>query len=218
MTESETKQQKPIKAVTNPLLQHGPAGWLINRLQRHALMGWGVAALVIVLHFFIVTVSTLVPRPVLVVDQAGRELGNIEYLKPSIRSDQEIITASMHYLTLCLSLNSSTIYDDFAQCMNLQSPELQLVTKTAIKDDNYLQRIEKVKSRSWLEFGTGANAPVLVDRKGLDARVRLKGNINVDVGGKGIEPKPFDVTLLVRSVARNTKNTSGMLILESRDN
>lgn len=218
MSKPEISTDKPIKAVTNPLLQHGPAGWLIKRLQRYAILGWIVAGVVIVLHFFVLTVSAIVPRPVQVVDQAGNLVGNIEYLKQSVRSDQEILAASMRYLTLRLSLNSATIYNDLAEAMNMESPEMQAITKTAITADNYLQRIEQLKSRSWLEFASGSSAPVLLDHKGLDAHVRLKGNISVDVGDKNVDPKPFDVTLTVRSAARNTKNTAGLQIIESRDN
>lgn len=219
MSKPDIKQDaKPIKATTNPLLQHGLTGQLIMRLQRYAVLGWGLAILVIVLHFIILAVAATVPRPVVVVDQGGREIGNIDYLKPSSRSDQEIIAASMRYLTLRLSLNSSTIYNDLAEAMNMESPQMQAITKAAITADNYLQRVEQVKSRSWLDFATGSNAPVILDRRGLEARVRLKGTINVDMGGKHAEPKPFDVSLSVSSAARNTINTAGIQITDMRDN
>lgn len=218
MSKNVAAQHLPEKARTNPLLDHGPAGWLIVRLQRHALAGWIVAAVVIGLHFLVLLVSTITPRPVIVVDQAGREVGYMEYLKPTTRSDQDVTVAAMHYLSSCLSLNSATIYDDYAHCMNLQTPALQAATKAAITADNYLPRIEKAKARSWLEFSTGANAPAVISRNGNDIHVRLKGNINTDLGGKYAEPKPFDVTLLVRPAARNTLNTSGITVVESRDN
>ena len=216
--QSGTGTGKPTKAETNPLLNHGPAGWLINRLQRYAILGWIVAFAVIFLHFFIVTVSVLVPKPVMVVDQGGNLVGQIEYLKTGARSDQEILASSMHYMTLCQSLNSATIYNDMAACMNLQTPELRAITATALKKDNFLRRVEKIKSRSWLEFGTGTTAPAIVSRKGTDFVVRLKGNIFVDMGQKNIDPKPFDVTLTVRSAPRNSQNTTGIAILDSRDN
>jgi hypothetical protein len=209
---------KPIKATTNPLLQHGPAGQLIVRLQRYALLGWGLAIAVILLHFLILVIASTVPRPVVVVDQSGREIGNIDYLSASSRSDQDIVAASMRYLTLRLSLNSATIYNDIAEAMNIETPEMQALTKAAVMADNYLQRVEKAKSRSWLEFAAGSSGPVILDRKGLEARVRLKGNINIDTGGKSIDPRPFDVTLTIRSAARNSKNTSGVQIIEMRDN
>lgn len=209
---------KPIKTEKNPLLNHGPAGWLIIRLQRYAVLGWVIAFVVIVLHFAVLFASTLSPRPVMVVDQGGNIVGQIEYLKEGNRSDREIIESSMHYVSLCQSLNSSTIFNDMAACMNLQTPELQAITGESIKKDNFLQRVEELKTRSWIEFGTGEASPAIVGRKDKESRVRLKGNIFVDMGQKNIEPKPFDVTLAVRPAARNTKNTLGILVSESRDN
>lgn len=219
MSKPDAQQEaKPIKAKTNPLLQHGMTGQLIMRLQRYAALGWILAAVVILLHFFILAVATTVPRPVVVVDQSGREIGNIDYLKASSRSDEEIIAAAMRYLTLRLSLNSATIYNDLAGAMNMESPEMQAITKAEVTANNYLRRVETIKSRSWLDFSTGPNAPVILDRRDLNVRVRLKGFVNVDLGEKSVDPKPFDVTLGMRSVARNSKNTAGLQIVESRDN
>jgi len=208
---------QPGKTEANEILKkHGPAGWLVRRLQRYALLGWALFFFVLCMHFLIVLVSSFSPRPVVAVDAAGRVLGSFEYLQPTARSDQEIIAASMRFATLFMSLNSATVYEDYAEAMNMMGPELLGITQQAIKTDNYLARVEKAKARSWLEFAQN-NGVRIVERRGLNAQVRLTGNIVIDAG-TGPVSKPFDITLETEVVARNTSNTSGLLILSRKDN
>lgn len=209
--------EKPEKIKANPLAEHGTTGWLIMIVQRYALLGWGIAGVVLLLHFFVAALGAVTPRPVLVVDESGRVVGNIEILNSNARSNDEIIAASKRYLTMCMSLNSATIYDDYAACMNMQAPELEKITQASLAADNYLPRIEKVKSRSWLEFSSGANAPALVGRKDMDAHVRLKGLVHIDLDGKSAEPKPFDTTLGLRIVPRTSLNTAGISVTDTKD-
>lgn len=208
----------PAKAKANELLaMHGANGYLIRKLHRFGLLGWGLFIAMLLLHILVVLVSTLSPRPVVAVDQAGHILGNIEYLKPTTRSDQEILAASERFLHGYLSLNSDTIFDDYADAMNMMSPTMQTVTTASLKQDNYLARVQNAKTRSHLEFAQGPNAPVIVDRHNLDATVRLRGTIVVDGQGSHVE-KPFDTTLVLRAVARNTNNTAGLMITDRKDN
>jgi hypothetical protein len=116
-----------------------------------------------------------------------------------------------------MSLNSETIFDDYAEAMNLMHSDLQKLTKEALKHDNYLARVAKAKTRSRIIFAQGKDAPVILERHDLDATVRLRGVIQLDGTSERIE-KPFDTTLLVRAVARNTNNTAGLVITERRDN
>jgi hypothetical protein len=122
----------------------------------------------------------------------------------------------MRFATLFMSLNSATVYEDYAEAMNMMGPELLGITQQAIKTDNYLARVEKAKARSWLEFAQN-NGVRIVERRGLNAQVRLTGNIVIDAG-TGPVSKPFDITLETEVVARNTSNTSGLLILSRKDN
>ena len=208
---------KPGKTETNEILKkHGPAGWLVRRLQRYALLGWGLFFFVLCMHFLIVLASSFSPRPVVAVDSAGRVLGSFEYLKPATRSDEEIIAASMRFAALFMSLNSATIFEDYAEAMNMMGPELLGITQESLKTGNYLSRVANARSRSWLEFAPKDGARV-VARSGLNAQVRLTGNIVVDAGVGPIS-KPFDITLETEAVARNTANTSGLMILSRKDN
>lgn len=208
---------QPEKTSANEILKkHGPAGWLVRRLQRYALLGWFLFFITLGLHFLIVFASTFSARPVVVVDESGRVLGALEYLKPATRTDQEIVAASMRFATLFMSLNSATVYEDYAEAMNMMGPELLGITQQAIKTDNYLARVENAKARSWLEFAQNDGARI-VERRGLNAQVRLTGNIVIDAG-TGPVSKPFDITLETEAVARNTTNTSGLIILTRKDN
>jgi len=212
------KAEKPAKSKANDLLaMHGPTGFLIRKLQRYSLLGWGLFFTVLFMHMLIVLVSTLTPKPVVAVDEAGRILGSIEFLKASTRSTQELLAASQRFLHSYLSLNSDTIFEDYAEAMNMMSPDMQRITKESLKQDNYLARVQKAKTRSFLDFSQGSNAPTVLDRHDLDATVRLRGTILVEGHGGRIE-KPFDTTLVVRAVPRNTNNTAGLIIIDRKDN
>lgn len=205
------------KAEANKILEkHGPAGWMVRTLQRYALLGWGLAFFVLFMHFLIILISTFSPRPVVAVDSSGRVLGSLEYLKPESRSDEEILAASMRFASRYMSINSETIYEDYSEAMNMMGPELLATTNAALKDENYLARVAAAKMRSRLEFASGDGVRV-VSRQGLSAVVRLSGNIVVEGGSEPIN-KPFDITLETEAVARNTSNTSGLVILTRRDN
>jgi hypothetical protein len=213
-----TKTEKPIKAKANELLaMHGPTGFLIRKLQRYSLLGWGLFFATLLMHMLIVLVSTFSSKPVVVVNESGQMIWSIDYLKPSTRSDQEILAASQRFLMHYMSLNSETIFEDYAEAMNLMSNDLQKLTKEALKQDNYLARVAKVKTRSRVIFAQGKDGPVILERRGFDASVRLRGVIQIEGATDRIE-KPFDTTLQVRAVARNTNNTAGLVIIDRRDN
>ena len=197
------------------LKEHGPAGWLVRRLQRYALLGWALFFLVLILHFLLILAGTLAPRPVVAVDAAGHVLGTFEYLAPSTRSDDEIIASGKRFAVLFMSLNSATVFEDYAEAMNMMGPQLLAATELSLKSDNYLSRVAKARARSWLEFAP--NGVRITARSGLNAQVRLAGNIMIDAGG-GPVSKPFDLTLETQAVARNTTNTGGILILARKDN
>jgi hypothetical protein len=210
---------EPTKLEANEILaRHGPAGWLIRRLQRYALLGWVLFFIVLILHFASQIIGNFVPRPIVAVDASGRVLGNIEYLNADTRSDDDIIAASKRFASLYLSLNADTIFEDYAQAMNMMGDEMLAATQQSLKTDNYLARVAAAKARSWLEFSQPDGARIL-ERHGLAAQVRLAGNIVVDGGSKDkVVSKPFDMTLTIESVARNTSNTSGIKIVSRKDN
>ncbi len=208
--------ETPEKLTANEILKkHGPAGWLVRSLQQYGMLGWILFFILFLMFFVTIVVQKLAPQPVAVVNEAGQLVGTLEFLKPTTRSDQELKAASMRFAQLYMSLNSSTIFEDYSAAMNMMAPDFLAATQKALKEDNYLARVMQAKARSWLEFANPDGA-IIVERRGLNAQVRLRGNIVVD--GNGRVEKPFDVTLEVQAVARNTSNTSGLSILSRRDN
>jgi hypothetical protein len=209
--------ETPTKLSANEILKkHGPAGWLVRKLQFYGMLGWILFFVTLGMFFLTTLVRSLAPQPVIAVDEAGRVLGVMEFLNPSSRSDEELKAASMRFAQLYLSLNSETVFEDYSAAMNMMSPELLKRTQDALKTDNYLARVLQAKSRSWLEFAQPDGAKV-VERHNLNAQVRLHGNIVVD-GTGGRVSQPFDMTLETQAVARNTNNTTGINILSRKDN
>ena len=212
------RADEPLKLTPNELLaKHGPAGWLVRRLQAYALLGWILFGVTLTLHFALILVGTLSPRPVVAVDASGRVLGTLEYLKPTTRSDADILAASMRFTDDYLSLNSATIFNDYAAAMNMMAPDLLHATEQALQHDDYLARVAAAHTHSWIEWASAGAAPRVLSRHGLDAQVRLRGTLHVEGPGGEIQ-KPFDMTLETRAVARNSFNTAGLEILARRDN
>jgi hypothetical protein len=212
------KFEEPVKVKANELLaMHGPTGFLIRKLQRYSLLGWALFFATLTMHMFIVLASTFVAKPVVVVNESGQIVGSIEYLQASTRSDQEILATSQRFLQNFMSLNSESIFDDYAEAMNLMSRGMQKLTKEALKQDNYLARVANAKTRSRVVFAQGKEGPVILERRGLGATVRLRGVIQVEGAGQRVE-KPFDTTVQLSATARNTNNTAGLEVIERRDN
>jgi hypothetical protein len=207
----------PSKMSANEILKkHGPAGWFVRRLQQYAILGWVLFFIVLGMFFLTTLFRSLAAQPVVVVDESGGILGALEYLKPSTRSDQEIKAASMRFAHNFMSLNSDTVFEDYAEAMNMMGPELLELSRQTVNQDNYLARVANAKSRSWLEFAA-SDGVVIIDRRNLNAQVRLRGNIIVEgIGGR--VSKPFDMTIETEAVARSTNNTSGLKILSRKDN
>lgn len=209
----------PIKLQANELLkQHGPTGWLIRRLQRYALTGWIAFFALLVVFVMLIFLSTFAPRPVVAVDEGGHVLGNLEYITPSSRTDAEILAGAQHFLANYLSLNSSTIFEDYSAALNIMTPDLRDQTLAAIKQSGYLGRVQKANTRSRLAFGEDGDRPRVTERDGLAAQVRLKGNMLVYGADNKPTAQPFDMTLTVSIVARTTKNTQGLQIAAIKDN
>ncbi len=210
--------EQPLKLTPNELLaKHGPAGWLVRKLQAYALLGWILFGVTLTLHFVTVLIGTIAPRPIVAVDASGRVLGTLEYLSPTTRSDQDILAASMRFADNYLSLNSATIFNDYAAAMNMMGPDLLKATEQALHHDTYLARIAASHTHSWIDWAEADAAPRILSRHGLDALVRLRGTLFVEGPGGQVQ-KPFDMALDTRTVARNSFNTAGIEILARRDN
>ena len=204
------------------LLRHGTSGRLLLSLQRYALLGW--IAFFALLSVFVATVvlSTLFARqPVIAVDEAGRVLGSFEYLDASQRTVQEHLAAARYFTQHYLSLNSSSIDEDYAEAMNLMAKPLFDASLLLVKD-GYLARVKHAGAVAQVSFTSeGAS---LLSRDGLHSTVRVKGSIHVragaGAGGAANEAREqlFDLTLDLTAVARSSLSTFGFRVDRVTDN
>lgn len=208
----------PEKTKPNEILgKHGPAANLIIKLQRYSLLGWGLFFSLLVMDFIVVVVGTIAPKPVIAVDESGRVLGVVEYLSPDSRSDDEIIKGCKRMTDGLLSLNAATVFEDYADAMNMMDDEMLKDTNAALSNDNYLARVKTQGARSHLEFDRQTGATV-ANRNGMSFECRVRGNILVDVGGKEANPVPFDMTLSGFISPRTSNNTAGLKFHSRKDN
>jgi len=208
----------PTRRQKNELLEmHGSSRFLITRLARYATTGWIAFFLSLSLFIFYVAVDKLVPVPVIAVNGNGQILGKIEYLNPTTRTDDEVIAGAKYFLDRFLSLNSSTIFNDNAAALTMMEEDLRNRKIEELKATNYLIRAENARAHSFNDFDKTDGA-IIIARRDLLRSVRLKGNLVITaVDGQTLE-KPFDITLDLRIVARNTFVTTGLSVVDIRNN
>ncbi len=214
----------PRRLETNALLaRHGQTGWLMVRLQRYAIAGWIAFFVLFALFVLLVFVSTLAPRPVIAVSPGGRVLGRIEYLHAGSRSDAEILAAARHFADDYLSLNSATIFNDYAAALNMMSPALRRATLAALRREagsrggDYLARVRAARTRSRLSFDQQPGGTRLLWRHGLQARVQVGGVLHVRDRQGRARTQPFELVLDARIVARTMADTAGIEITGIQD-
>lgn len=221
MDDESTIQNKPLIPASrerNELLSmHGPNGYFITRLARYAVTGWVAFFLSITLIFFYIAIDKLTPTPVIAVNGNGQILGTFEYLDPTTRSDEEVIAGSKYFLDRFLSLNSSTIFNDNAAALSMMQESLRDRKLEELKATNYLNRAEKARAHSFNEYLV-KNGATIIAKRDLLRSVRLQGNLIITPqDGRTIE-KPFDVTLDIEIIPRNTFVTAGLSIIDIRNN
>jgi len=210
--------EMPVPRAPNELVKlHGPSGWLMLRLQRYALIGWLAFFLLAIVFVLYIFAGRLAPQAVLAVDEGGRLLGQFDYMSPEARSDQELVAGATFFLERYLSVNSATVYNDYATALNMMQAPLREAKMNEVRTTGYLTQIDKANSRSYLTFSDGAKAPQLLERRGLQSLVRLQGTMVIVMTEQTVE-RPFDVTLEMSTVARNRLATQGLVIDAIRNN
>lgn len=208
----------PLPRRPNDLIrQHGPAGWLVIRLQRYAVMGWLAFITLAIVFVLFVFVDRLTPQPVLAVDEGGRLLGQFDYLNPDERTDPELIAGTLFFIDRYLSVNSATVYNDYAAALNMMSESLRDAKVSEVKSSGYLSQIEHAGSHSYLEFYDGERAPSVLWRRDLQSAVRVQGKMVIVMNDTAVE-RPFDITLELTTVARNRLSTQGIKVDVIRNN
>ncbi|MFQ5470971.1 MAG: hypothetical protein ACE5EH_11815 [Gammaproteobacteria bacterium] len=210
MLNSDNALPKNLKK--NELLAlHGVSGWLIIRLQRYAMLGWLAFFLLAIIFGVYIFFTEIRPVPVLAVDESGKLLGKFEYLSQDYRTDHEVISGAKYFVDRYLSVNSSSIYDDYSQALNMMSEELKQEKLRELKETAYLSQVAKAKSRSFLEYRGGEDKPRILWKKEMDYAVSLKGEMVMLVRDQKIE-RPFDVVLEASIIPRSTLSSHGLKI------
>lgn len=215
--------EAPTRLKPNELLKmHGPMGGLVRRLERYGRLGWILFFITFALFWLLVAISTLAPKSIIVVDQTGKIIG--EYRASVTRAEADYVNAGTDFLRDYLSLNSSTIYEDYARALNMMAPELSGQKRAAIKRDGYLARVAELRARSWIELGRQELAPAVIERRDNGMVVRFRGQIitqlaSAQTGGDGEEKRqPFDITLVMAATPRTADNSHGVEIVATKDN
>ena len=196
------------------LAMHGPTGGLIMRLQRYALLGWGLALTLLLVLVIYIFLDKIFGTPVLAVNEEGQVLGHFEYLSGSSRSDDEVLAGGQRFLRDYLSANSAFIMEDYTRALNMMEEGLRQQKLDEVLESNYLIRISEANTRSHIEF---SDSPTIEWRRELQSEVRYRGNV-VAQAGKSIVEQPFDITLTLQAVPRSTLATVGFKVIGIKDN
>lgn len=196
------------------LAMHGPTGGLIMRLQRYALLGWGLALTLLLVFVTYIFLDKMFGTPVLAVNEEGQVLGHFEYLSGSSRTDDEVLAGGQRFLRDYLSANSAFIMEDYTRALNMMEEGLRQQKLDEVLESNYLIRISEANTRSHVEF---SDSPTIEWRRELQSEVRYRGNV-VAQAGKSIVEQPFDITLTLQAVPRSTLATVGFKVTGIKDN
>ena len=198
------------------LTMHGPTGGLVMRLQRYALLGWGLAGVMLFVFIAYVFADKLFGTPVLAVNEEGQVLGHFEFLSGESRTDEEVMAGGQRFLRDYLSANSAFIMEDYTQALNMMDEGLKQKKLAEVLENNYLIRIENANTRSHLELSS-SHSPQIEWRRDLQSAVRYRGNVVAQAGNSVVE-QPFDITLTLLAVPRSTLATIGFKIIDITDN
>lgn len=193
----------------NDLLdRHGDTGSVLRSLRRYGLLGWCLFGITALSLLGLSAAYSLVPRPVLVVDREGRVEGQIAW-RGSRLSHRQILDESEEFVSNLLSMNSATIFDEYAHALDMMSPPLRKRILDETRKDEYLSKILAAHLTSWVTFATGGRAPHIVKVAGHQVWIEVSGSVVAD-SAHARRSAPFDLVLSIRRVPRTTANTTGI--------
>ena len=192
------------------LNKHGETGRLMLQIAAHARVGWWLFVVTAVACAGLVITQVLVPKPVLLVDRSGRIVGHVVWRVPQV-SNRALLRDCMRFTSNFMSLNSATVFADYAHALNLMAPTLRHHVMKQLRRTHYLASVHLARSVSWIRFDKGAGKPRVVHRAARDALVHLAGNIIV-IGKRHRRLLPFDLLLGVHMVTPETNNLAGIVI------
>jgi hypothetical protein len=182
------------------------------------LLKIAIAAIVLQTVSFGIIIGALIikPEPVLTVNQKTGELIG-EYQTTAFRTNAELIAGAKRFTKYHLSFNSSTVYDDFANALNMMSDKLRQERIAYLKKSNLARDIKSANSTSHLEFELERIAEI----KGKFAKVELSGNLVI--GDRSIVSNdtlvvrknvPFRILIDLKMVQVSNVNTAGVKVVD----
>ncbi len=194
------------------------AGSFIQKLQRYAILGWFLFFVVFAVLLGSYFLGAILPKPLLVVDSEGRVMGQIDFLEPVKRLDEEVISGGARFLGFYLSMNSETIFDEYTVATSMMGPDLIEESKRLISEDGYLHKIAVAKSRSHIEFDQEEHPPEIIRRDEQEAVVRYQGILTMFHANDAPVLNPFDITLFMKIHPSTSLRRSGIEITAIHDN
>jgi hypothetical protein len=168
-----------------------------------------IALLVLGVIAFIayIFLDRLLQKPLVVED--GKLVG--EYRQTAYRSNAELAGAAMHFLECYLSYNSATAYQDYACAITMMDKPLAEMTIKRWQDTDYIKKVVGSRSQSHLVFND-KRAVEFIDVTATNAKVRVRGDLNVKVEGSDWVTTPFDTIIDLKVVSVSKENTYGVKI------
>ena len=148
------------------------------------------------------------PPTLVAVDDHGRLHGYIEYLNPSMRSNQEIEVAIRQFVSAYLSVNSSSIVTDLKLALSMMAPKLAEQEKQVLIQTNKIATIEKKGLSSYVRI----DAIDLQRRTNHIVQASIKGKIHVARAHKS-----FSILVQAKIVPRTIHNTFGVQVIDIKD-
>lgn len=205
---------------------HGPQAKREDKLFR--LLRWSLLGHLLWLVAFAVLVIAIVLKPDRVV-VAERDTGRIvgEYRTTAYRTTDELLAGAVKFARNFLSLNSRTVYDDYAAALNMMTPGLSEKRRAYFERTNLPHTVEMANTRSHLKF----EEQKIVLINGSFAKVELAGKIVTDNLKDDYIPRknqkldvedvkllrkavPFRLTVDLQMVPVTTLNTAGVQVVD----
>lgn len=226
-----------IEPITSRELKGLPLDKRERALSRKLLASIIVNAILVLLIVIMVLIDKFRPVPVVVVDsKTGKIVG--EYSTTVSRKDSELQGAVAEFTKCITTLNSDTVYQDWACALDMMSEPLREEKKLWLKGTNLIRQIYDARSESHTEIDLNEiqdcrqvrakpnvqvedlidliDAPSIAVENGNDKTTDLVNICVIEVSGRIVVndiQTPFRYKLVTQVVPISSANTKGIRVL-----
>lgn len=199
-----------------PKFDHGPKAK--REAKQLRLLKIAIIAIILQTVAFGVILAAIVIKPdrIITVD---KDTGNLigEYMTTAFRTNQEVIAGAKRFTQFHLSFNSASVYDDFAQALNMMTEKLRNQRIKYLKESDLARKIRMADSTCHLEF----EKEQIVETKGHFSKVEMAGNLVI--GDRNTiktdtlvvrKMVPFRIVVDIKMVPVTPLNTSGIKVID----